>query len=196
MKYFFSESTGGFYAASIHNSMPNDAIPVSDSDYLSALIAQSEGKSIKVIEGKIVALDFPQNLTSEALKEKITNKRWQIETGGLTLPSGVHVATGIDDQNRITSVIANAELAGVEVVDFKAASGWVSVTVAELKAVAAAIALHVQQCFTAERMHHEAIDAIAAQHEADPEGLQAALAAYDVTQGWPATDLRDPQPAE
>lgn len=184
MKYFFSESTGGFYAASIHNSMPNDAIPVSDSDYKSALIAQSEGKSIKVVEGKIVALDFPQNLTSEALKEKITNKRWQIETGGLTLPSGVHVATGIDDQNRITSVIANAELAGVEVVDFKAASGWVSITVAELKAVAAAIALHVQRCFTAERAHHEAIDAIAAQHEADPEGLQAALQAYDTEQGW------------
>lgn len=196
MKYFFSESTGGFYAASIHNSMPNDAIPVSDSDYLSALIAQSEGKSIKVVEGKIVALDFPQNLTSEALKEKITNKRWKIETGGLMLPSGVHVATGIDDQNRITSVIANAELAGVEVVDFKAASGWVSVTVAELKAVAAAIALHVQQCFTAERMHHEAIDALEQLHADDAQALQQSLEAYDLEQGWPTTDLREPKPAE
>lgn len=135
------------------------------------------------------------SITAEQVKEAITAKRWQIETGGLTLHTGVHVATGIDDQNRITSVITNAELAGVEVVDFKAASGWVSVTVAELKAVAAAIALHVQQCFTAERMHHEAIDAIAAQYEADSAGLQAALQAYDTTQGWPTTDLREPQPA-
>lgn len=134
-------------------------------------------------------------ITAQTLKKTATQKRWQVETGGITLPNGVHVATGIDDQNRITSVIANAELAGVSSVDFKAASGWVSVTVAELKAVAAAIALHVQQCFTAERMHHEAIDAIAAQHEADPEGLQAALAAYDTTRGWPTTDLREPQPA-
>ncbi len=134
-------------------------------------------------------------ITVQSVKDAITAKRWQIETGGLTLPSGVRVATGIDDQNRITSVIANAELAGVSSVDFKAASGWVSVTVAELKAVAAAIALHVQRCFTAERAHHEAIDAIAAQHEADPEGLQAALQAYDLEQGWPTTDLREPQPA-
>lgn len=133
--------------------------------------------------------------TQDSLISTITNTRWQIETGGLTLPNGVHVATGIDDQNRITSVIANAELAGVEVVDFKAASGWVSITVAELKAVAAAIALHVQRCFTAERAHHEAIDALAAQHEDDQAGLQAALQAYDTTQGWPTTDLREPQPA-
>lgn len=126
-------------------------------------------------------------LSVESVKDAITAKRWQIETGGLTLPNGVHVATGIDDQNRITSVIANAELAGVSSVDFKAASGWVSVTVAELKAVAAAIALHVQRCFTAERAHHEAIDALAAQYEADPEGLQSALQAYDTEQGWPSS---------
>lgn len=123
-------------------------------------------------------------ITVQSLKEAITAKRWQIETGGLTLHTGVHVATGIDDQNRITSVIANAELAGVESVDFKAASGWVSISVADLKAVAAAIALHVQQCFTAERMHHEAIDAIAAH----PEGLQQALEAYDTEQGWPSNN--------
>lgn len=134
-------------------------------------------------------------LSVESVKDAITAKRWQIETGGLTLPNGVHVATGIDDQNRITSVITNAELAGVEVVDFKAASGWVSVTVAELKAVAAAIALHVQRCFTAERAHHEAIDALEQLHADDTQALQQALETYDLEQGWPATDLREPQPA-
>lgn len=137
----------------------------------------------------------PQIITTDDIKTAITKKRWKIETGGLTLHTGVHVATGIDDQNRITSVIANAELAGVSSVDFKAASGWVSISVADLKAVAAAIALHVQRCFTAERAHHEAIDAIAAQYEADSAGLQAALQAYDTTQGWPSADLREPQPA-
>lgn len=137
----------------------------------------------------------PPIITADDIKTAITKKRWEIETGGLTLTSGVHVATGIDDQNRITSVIANAELAGVSSVDFKAASGWVSISVADLKAVAAAIALHVQRCFTAERAHHEAIDAIAAQYEADSAGLQAALQAYDTTQGWPSADLREPQPA-
>lgn len=128
-------------------------------------------------------LNPPRIITTESLKSEITALRWQKETGGLTLPSGVRVATGIDDQNRITSVIANAQIAGVEQVDFKAASGWVTVTVQELQAIAAAIAVHVQACFTAERVHHEAIDALAAQHEGDD--LQAALASYDVQSGWP-----------
>lgn len=128
-------------------------------------------------------LNPARTITAESLKEEITALRWQHETGGLTLPTGVRVATGIDDQNRITSVIANAQIAGVERVDFKAVSGWVTVTVQELQAIAAAIAVHVQACFTAERAHHEAIDALAEQYEG--EALQSALAAYDVQSGWP-----------
>lgn len=131
----------------------------------------------------VFAAPEPAQVNPEDIKTTITAKRWQVETGGLTLPTGVRVATGIDDQNRITSVIANAQLAGVQTVDFKAASGWVTVTVQELQAIAAAIAVHVQACFTAERAHHEAIDALAEQHEG--EALQSALAAYDVQSGWP-----------
>ncbi len=125
----------------------------------------------------------PVLITADGLKGIVTRYRWGVETGGLTLPGGVRVATAIDDQNRITSVVANAERSGVTSVDFKAASGWVSVTVPELQEIAAAIARHVQACFTAERQHHEAIDAIA--QIADPEERQAALDAYDESQGWP-----------
>lgn len=123
-------------------------------------------------------------ITADGLKSIVTRFRWEVETGGITLPSGIKVATGIDDQNRITSVVANAERSGVVSVDFKAGSGWVSVTVAELQEIAAAIARHVQACFTAERQHHEAIDAIA--QIADPAERQAALVDYDETAGWPA----------
>ncbi|MDH1499354.1 DUF4376 domain-containing protein [Comamonas terrigena] len=122
-------------------------------------------------------------ITADGLKSIVTHCRWEVETGGLTLPGGVRIATAIDDQNRITSVVANAERSGVTSVDFKAASGWVSVTVPELQEIAAAIARHVQACFTAERQHHEAIDAIA--QIADPAERQAALEAYDESQGWP-----------
>ncbi|MDH0362781.1 DUF4376 domain-containing protein [Comamonas aquatica] len=140
-------------------------------------------------------LNPPRTITADSLKEEITALRWQIETGGITLPSGVRVATGIDDQNRITSVIANARLANLDTVSFKAVGGWVTLTLAELEGVAAAIAAHVQACFTAERTHHEAIDALAALHAEDPEALQQALEAYDIEQGWPTTDLHEPQPA-
>ena len=114
-----------------------------------------------------------------SLKQQATAIRWERETGGITLPGGVRVGTSIEDQNRITSVIANAQLAGVSTVDFKAATGWVTLTLAEVQGIAAAIAVHVQACFSAERAHHEAIEALMS-----IEALQA----YDVTAGWPATN--------
>lgn len=112
----------------------------------------------------------------DSIKKQVTRVRWERETGGITLPGGVLVGTSIDDQNRITSVIANAQLAGVGTVDFKAATGWVTLTLAEVRGIAAAIAAHVQACFSAERVHHEAIDAITT-----PERLQE----YDISAGWP-----------
>lgn len=110
------------------------------------------------------------------LTAAVTNLRWQHETGGITV-GGIVVGTTIDDQNRITSVVANAQTAGVASVDFKAASGWVTLTVAQVQAIAAAIALHVQACFSAERAHHEALASTP-----DDE-----LLAYDVEAGWPST---------
>jgi hypothetical protein len=88
----------------------------------------------------------------------------------------VRVLTGKSDQDRVTSVVVNAQLAGIESVDFKADSGWVTVSIDDLKAIARAIALHVQACFTAERAHHEAVAALATMAEAR---------AYDLAAGWP-----------
>ena len=109
------------------------------------------------------------------LTNAVTALRWAKETGGLTLTNGITVGTKAEDQNRITTVIANAQLAGVTTVDFKAASGWVTLQLSEVQALAAAIALHVQACFSAERAHHEAIAALD----------DAQLDNYDITTGWP-----------
>lgn len=130
---------------------------------------------------------LPSKADVPSLKAAITQKRWEVETGGITLQGGVSVSTGIDDQNRITSVIANARLAGLTEVSFKAASGWVTLTLAELEGVAAAIAMHVQQCFSAELAHHEAIDALEQLHAGDAQALRQALEAYDLEQGWPSS---------
>lgn len=127
-------------------------------------------------------------VTAESLKAIVTAFRWEVETGGITLPDGVTVATGIDDQNRITTVVANARLAGLDEVKFKAASGWITLTLAEVEGIAAAIARHVQACFAAECAHHEAIDALVALHKDDPVALQAALEGYDESQGWPGEE--------
>ncbi|WP_457319369.1 DUF4376 domain-containing protein, partial [Stenotrophomonas sp. P5_B8] len=89
---------------------------------------------------------------------------------------GVRVGTTLDDQNRISGVLSAIALGGLEAVDFKAASGWVRLTAAQLQGIAQAISGHVQACFSAERAHHEAIAEIDTLGQAE---------AYDVTQGWP-----------
>ncbi|MNV75461.1 hypothetical protein D3C71_1687490 [compost metagenome] len=108
----------------------------------------------------------------------MTARRWEIETGGITLQNGVRVLTGKPDQDRITAVIVNADIAGIDAVDFKADSGWARLTIDELRGVARAIGLHVQACFSAERTHHAAIDQLRTEAETE---------AYDISAGWPLT---------
>jgi len=114
-----------------------------------------------------------------ALVEQATAHRWVVETGGITLPGGVQVATGTADQNRITAVIANATLAGIDAVEFKASNGWVTLTLDQVRDIAAASALHVQACFSAERAHHEAIEALT-----DPAEIET----YSVNANWPTSN--------
>lgn len=134
---------------------------------------------VELVEGiyhaRYTLTTLPVDRVRADLMAAVSAKRWAVETGGLTLPGGATVGTTIDDQNRITSVIANAQLAGVGSVDFKAQPGWVTLSLEHMRGIAAAIALHVQACFSAERTHHEAI---AAASDAD-------LYSYDINVGWP-----------
>lgn len=109
------------------------------------------------------------------LMRAVTEKRWQVETAGLTLPNGARVPTGTADQNRISNVITNATAAGLSTVDFKAENGWVTLTIEEIRDIATAIAVYVQACFSAERTHHTAIQALAIEE----------LQNYDLTAHWP-----------
>lgn len=148
-------------------------------------LAMEPGQSLLDVGGTLQRPDAPAATLQDAqaeLKTKAAAMRWRIETSGITV-AGVRVATAIEDQNRITSVIANAALAGVQAVDFKAASGWVSLGLAELQGIAASIALHVQHCYSSERAHCEAIDAL--------QTLEAAHA-YDVGAGWPSASPQEP----
>ena len=110
------------------------------------------------------------------LYKQITEFRWMKEAGGILLPNGIKIASSREDQNRITSVISNAELAGIEEVSFKAASRWATLTIPEIKAIAASVARHVQACFNNERAHHEAVFALTS--------LKEALE-YRYDSGWP-----------
>lgn len=111
------------------------------------------------------------------LAKQVTDMRWAKESAGILLPDGTRIATKPEDQNRITSVIANAELAGIETISFKAASGWTTLTISQVKGIACMIALHVQACFNTERAHHEAI--------VDLTNIEQ-VNSYNITEGWDA----------
>ena len=142
-----------------------------------------EFDGVELVEGiyhaRCQLAPIPTEQLRASLLQAVSAKRWAVEIGGLALPGGAVVGTTIDDQNRIASVIANAQLAGVASVDFKAQSGWVTLSLEHMRGIAAAIALHVQACFSAERAHHEAIAAAS----------NAELYGYDINTGWPGNGV-------
>lgn len=143
--------------------------------YDAAMEAGAAGPGWLLVAGDLVPPAAPatEDLaeTKQRLRERATALRWEHETGGITV-AGVRVLTGVEDQNRIATALIGAPA----MLDFKAESGWVTLTLAELQAIAGAITAHVQACFSAERAHHEAIDAL--------RSLDAA-GSYDVEAGWP-----------
>ncbi|MEW9304704.1 DUF4376 domain-containing protein [Labrys neptuniae] len=78
------------------------------------------------------------------------DRRFAIETGGITLPNGAPIATDRDSQSLITGAwnyVLNSENATVS---FKTAAGFVSMDADTLKQLALAVGDHVQKCFAAE----------------------------------------------
>jgi len=63
------------------------------------------------------------------------------------------------------------------VIDWKGKSGWVQLDAAAIGAIAVTVATYIQNCFTVERKHAEAIEACT---------TAEAAGAYDFTIGWPS----------
>lgn len=120
-------------------------------------IVLSNGMQNWVVTDKIIDETLLTELRTFA-KDKITQKRKETEVGGLLFPNGVSIKTSKDDQDRILSVIINAERNGIEEIDFKADSGWARVSIFALKQIAKELTFFVQHCFNVARMNHEAIE--------------------------------------
>lgn len=106
----------------------------------------------------------------------LATRRWQAETGGITV-AGVAVPTDRTTQDRVDQIVKaydDGDIAGD--IDFKAGGLWVSLTEAQLRAIKAAGAQHIQSCFSNERALAEAVEAAAD---------ETALSAIDLDAGWP-----------
>jgi hypothetical protein len=108
---------------------------------------------------------------SEQLTQQIADRRWQAETGGITL-NGMHIDTGRDSQALITGATVQAVLDPNYSLRWKTVAGFVDLTAEQIIAVATAARGHVQACFNREA---ELLDALSA-GTLTPEMLD---------QGWP-----------
>ena len=102
--------------------------------------------------------------------------RYQKETAGITL-NGIAIETNRESQALINGAWSFSQLNPAVLIDWKAESGWIQIDAATIAAIAGAVATHVQACFSTERIHAEAIAALE---------TSEAVAAYDLTTGWPA----------
>lgn len=101
------------------------------------------------------------------------DRRWQIETGGITV-AGATIATDRDAQGMIAAAYQMAMAEPEETVLFKAASGWIEIDAAQMIAIGLAVGRHVRACFRKERAIGEGI---AAGRTTDAAGIDAAFAA-------------------
>lgn len=137
-------------------------------------IIYSNGRQQWSISTKEITNEIIQIIKKE-LKDKVTEKRWLVESDGITFLNGVKAKTAKDDQDRILSVIINAERNGIKEIDFKAESGWFKISIFALKQLAKELASFVQFCFSTEKIHHGKIDNLTEIND---------IISYDINDGW------------
>lgn len=76
-------------------------------------------------------------------------KRWEKETGGIEV-NGQIIDTSRESQAMITGAYAYSQANPSETIQFKAASGWVTLDAPTMAAIATAVGVHVQACFALE----------------------------------------------
>lgn len=103
--------------------------------------------------------------------------RYEREIAGITV-NGASIETDRASQVMINGAWSISQINPAILIDWKTATGaWVQIDAATIAGIAATVAAHVQACFSAERVHAEALAALE---------TAEAVAAYDLTTGWPS----------
>ena len=101
--------------------------------------------------------------------------RYTKETAGITL-NGAGIKTDLESQAKINGAWSAAQMNPAILIDWKGENGWIQIDAATITAIAMAVANHVQACFSNERIHALAINALTTIEE---------VLDYDFTTGWP-----------
>lgn len=112
-------------------------------------------------------------------KDAVSQKKWEVETGGITIDGAV-IDTTRESQGLINGAyslaLRKADQPGFSI-NFRGSNGWVTLDAATMIAIGEAVALHIQASFDRFRELEEAIDACTTVEQ---------VAAIDITTGWPA----------
>lgn len=125
--------------------------------------------------------DKPVEIVRKEVKKLLASKRYTVEVSGVVV-NGSTILTDRESQATITGAKAYADLNPAAVVDWKSPTGWVQIDAATIGAIASAVGLHVQSCFSCERALSEAVDAAT---------TVADIKAIDTSAGWPANPPAD-----
>ena len=120
---------------------------------------------------------IPADIT-ELKAQRLSNLaayRYSIETAGITL-NGATIATNSESQAKINGAWAFSQVNPTLLIDWKGENGWIQINAATITSIASAVASHVQACYSQERIHAEAINALETVEE---------IQNYDFTTGWP-----------
>lgn len=118
--------------------------------------AESGGYDVTGPDAAIAALTALPS--ADRLRAYAAEKRWRVETGGITV-GGASIATDRASQAMITGAHAYALANPEATIAFKSAAGFVTLTSAQVIAIATAVGVHVQACFLVEAAVGAAITA-------------------------------------
>lgn len=90
---------------------------------------------------------------------RLAAHRFQEETGGLDLPDGTRIKTDRESQSMTNNAYISLQGGLIADTEWKADSGWIEVTLAELEPIATAMSNHVRACFKAEKTVSDLIEA-------------------------------------
>lgn len=172
----YSAATNGFYIKGLHPEIPADAVAVTDEEYLA--LHSAGGRIVPGPDGRptVMLYRFEEPCPKAAKLSALAEYRYRKETGGISV-GGVTVMTDRGSQAMLAGAKLIMQSDPERRIDWKGADGWTTMGPTEITTIADAVANHVQACFTAERLHAEAIAAL--------PGDLAVIEAYDFTTGWP-----------
>jgi hypothetical protein len=124
----------------LHNALTHQATLVKPVRNPAGELVQAWEVSVKPLE--ILCVDM---LT------ELAGIRYQVETGGITLPDGTRIKTEREDQAMTNAAYSSLKNGLVPSTEWKSANGWLTVTLTDLEPVATVLARHVAASFGAER---------------------------------------------